>query len=148
MTNLPTFIFSGGTSSLLGHDIAHVGNPEVCTEGGHRFYWGLLAIRLGVKDVALEFGICVPSSCSYPVVDTVFVPYLLGRYMGKTWDPKNLEILGRWHKDTDEVDKDDRASHFMFKVVALYPGRCSSMAQGTMALQTTTLGVPATLAPQ
>jgi hypothetical protein len=116
------FHFFRRHSSLLGHDIAHVGNPEVCTEGGHRFYWGLLAIRLGVKDVALEFGICVPSSCSYPVVDTVFVPYLLGRYMGKNWGPKNLEILGRWHKDTDEVDKDDRASHFMFKVVALYPG--------------------------
>ena len=82
-----------------------------------------------LKDVALEFGMCVPSSCSYPVVDTVFVPYLLGRYMGKNWGPKTLEILTRWHKDTEEVDKEDTASHFMFKVVALYPGGAAAWYQ-------------------
>lgn len=73
------------------------------------------------KDVALEFGMCVPSSCSYQVVDVVFVPYLLGRYMGKNWGPRNPEIVTRWHQDAQAVDKEDTASHFMFKVVALDP---------------------------
>ncbi|CAK9091301.1 unnamed protein product [Durusdinium trenchii] len=118
------FRFYSRHSSLLGHDIAHVGNPQVCTDGGHSFFWGLLAIRIAgsLKDVALEFGLCVPSSCSYPVVDTVFVPYLLGRYMGKNWGPRQVEIQTRWHQETNEVDKEDTASHFMFKVVALHPG--------------------------
>lgn len=125
------FRFYHRHTSFLGHDIAHVGNPQVCTDGGHRFYWSLLAIRVvgSLKDVALEFGMCVPSSCSYPVVDTVFVPYLLGRYMGKNWGPKNVEIMTRWHQDTLEVDKEDTASHFMFKVVALYPGGAAAWYQ-------------------
>ena len=61
--------------------------------------------------MALEFGLCVPQSCSYPVVDTVFVPFLLGRYMGKDWGPQKPEILTRWHQDTvHDLKEEDRSS--------------------------------------
>eukprot|EP00913_Durusdinium_trenchii_P024428 g22931.t1 len=42
--------------------------------------------------------------------------------MGKNWGPRQVEIQTRWHQETNEVDKEDTASHFMFKVVALHPG--------------------------
>ncbi|CAJ1341059.1 unnamed protein product [Effrenium voratum] len=124
------FRFYQRHSSLLGHDIAHVGNPEVCWEASHRFFWGFLAFRLtgSWKDVALEFGMCVPKSCSYAVVDTIFVPYLLGRYMGRSWGPKNPEILTRWHHQ-NEIEKEDTASHFVFNIVALHPGGPSAWYQ-------------------
>lgn len=83
-----------------------------------------------LKDVALEFGLCVPQSCSYPVVDTVFVPFLLGRYMGKDWGPQKPEILTRWHQDTvRDLEEEDKASHFMFNVVARYPGGAAAWYQ-------------------
>jgi len=83
-------------SGIPAHFVAHVGNPAACIDGGHNFYWGLLVVSLNLagpvqdallSDVALEFSICVPRSCSYAVVDAVLVPFYLGPYLGKPWGP-------------------------------------------------------------
>ncbi|CAE6960644.1 unnamed protein product [Symbiodinium natans] len=113
-------------SGMLGHDIAHVGNPDVCTAGGHNFYWGYVVFRLPhgqpPRDLALEFSLCVPRACSFSVVETIFVPYTLGRYLGRNWGPQTPEIMTRWQVDAmaEEVAKEDTVRYFVYQVVALH----------------------------
>ena len=142
------FHFFRRHSSLLGHDIAHVGNPEVCTEGGHRFYWGLLAIRLGVKDVALEFGILRSFVLFIPCGGHGFRAILTGKIHGQELGPEKSGDSGALAQRHGRSRQGRPRLAFHVQSSGALSRRCSSMVQRTMALQTTTLGVPATLAPQ
>eukprot|EP00439_Symbiodinium_sp_Y106_P077273 s2862_g16.t1 len=122
------FRFFRRHSGLLGHDIAHVGNPDVCTAAGHSFFWGMLVFRLEQapgyppRDVGLEFSLCVPKSCSFSVVETIFVPYTLGRYLGLNWGPETPEVMSRWNVDkANTIPVEDMVNHFVHKIVAKHP---------------------------
>eukprot|EP00931_Biecheleriopsis_adriatica_P006452 TRINITY_DN107853_c0_g1_i1.p1 TRINITY_DN107853_c0_g1~~TRINITY_DN107853_c0_g1_i1.p1 ORF type:complete len:784 (-),score=69.65 TRINITY_DN107853_c0_g1_i1:5-2356(-) len=112
-------------SGMLGHEMSHAGNPLACLQGGHRYFWGFILFRVdlaSLRDIALEHGLCVPRACSYAVVDSVFVPFLYGRYFGKDWGPPGPEIATRWKHDSyDEVEKTQTVSHFFFQNVATHP---------------------------
>lgn len=110
-------------TALMGHHMAHVGNPGDCLAGGHRFFWGLLVLRTdGIfQDVGLEYGLCVPRFCSYAVVDAILVPFTFGQFLDKPWGPKP-EVLGRWRLGNDDREPKPKLNDFIYETLAKYPG--------------------------
>eukprot|EP00933_Yihiella_yeosuensis_P069754 TRINITY_DN7668_c1_g2_i1.p1 TRINITY_DN7668_c1_g2~~TRINITY_DN7668_c1_g2_i1.p1 ORF type:complete len:367 (+),score=74.24 TRINITY_DN7668_c1_g2_i1:101-1201(+) len=117
-------------TALMAHHMAHVGNPRDCTAGGHRFFWGFVIIvqQETGQDIPLEYGICVPKSCSFQMVETIFVPFTFGRYLAKPWGPQP-EILNRWvltawegTGKSETVEDPTKLKYFIYEILQKHEG--------------------------
>eukprot|EP00927_Polykrikos_kofoidii_P041250 TRINITY_DN35171_c0_g1_i1.p1 TRINITY_DN35171_c0_g1~~TRINITY_DN35171_c0_g1_i1.p1 ORF type:complete len:948 (+),score=140.38 TRINITY_DN35171_c0_g1_i1:135-2846(+) len=78
--------------------VAANGNGLSCVLGGHKYWWVAAEVQQALIDMKddqwttsstmsrnFEFGMCLPYTCDYGIVEFLLVPFFLGPYLNKPW---------------------------------------------------------------